>query len=436
MDKAVEKPLSDTNLTPSHLPLSRLSETLIGSEIVRMNGEIKQKIKAGERIFNFTIGDFDPGIFPIPHELEEEIIYAYRKHFTNYPAGEGELDLRQAVARFIQDREGISYDPDEILIASGGRPLIYTIYRAIADKGDKIIYSVPSWNNNHYVHFVEGEHCALETSAENNFMPTAEEIRPHLDGAVLLSLCSPLNPTGTTFSRDQLEAICNLVIEENNRRPAGSKKLFILFDQIYWQLTFGTTEHYNPVALRPELKPYTIFVDGISKCFAATGVRVGWSLGPKHLIAKMKAILSHLGAWSPLPEQKATAKYLVQKGSVDQYLKIFKAGLIERLQKIYKGFQQLKKEGYPVDAISPQAAIYLAIRIDLAGKRTPDGLLLEKQSDVTAYILNEAKLAIVPFPAFGASKSSPWYRLSVGTVKIEEIHEMFQKLKEALKKIQ
>jgi aspartate aminotransferase len=436
MEKAVEKTLSETNLTPAQSPLSQLSETLIGSEIVRMNGEIKQKIKAGDRIFNFTIGDFDPSIFPIPQELEEEIIYAYRKHYTNYPAGEGEADLRQAVARFIQEREGIAYDPDEILIASGGRPLIYTIYRAIADKGDKIIYSVPSWNNNHYVHFVEGEHCALETSAENNFMPTAEEIRPHLDGAVLLSLCSPLNPTGTTFSREQLEAICDLVIEENNRRPAGAKKLFILFDQIYWQLTFGGTEHYNPVALRPELKPYTVFVDGISKCFAATGVRVGWSLGPKHLIGKMKAILSHLGAWSPLPEQKATAKYLMQKGSVDQYLKIFKAGLLERLQKIYNGFQQLKKDGYPVDAIAPQAAIYLTIRIDLSGKRAPSGLLLEKQSDVTAYILNEAKLAIVPFPAFGASKNSPWYRLSVGTVKIEEIHEMFQKLKEALKKVQ
>jgi aspartate aminotransferase len=121
---------------------------------------------------------------------------------------------------------------------------------------------------------------------------------------------------------------------------------------------------------------------------------------------------------------------------VDQYLKIFKAGLYERLQKIYTGFQQLKEAGYPVDAIVPQAAIYLTIKIDLVGKKTSDGLLLEKQADVTAYILNEAKLAIVPFHAFGADKTSPWYRLSVGTVKIQEINEMFQKLKEALKKLE
>jgi aspartate aminotransferase len=436
MEKAVEQTLGETPGMNNDPKLSQLSETLIGSEIVRMNGEIKEKIQRGDKIFNFTIGDFDPSIFAIPLELEEEIIYAYRKHFTNYPAGEGDAELRKSIARFILEREGLDYGMDEILIASGGRPLIYTIYRAIVDKGEKIIYSVPSWNNNHYVHFVEGRHCALETSPENNFMPTAEDISPHLDGAVLLALCSPLNPTGTTFSKEQLEAICDMVIAENNRRPPNAKKLLILYDQIYWQLTLGQTEHFNPVSLRPELKPYTIFVDGISKCFAATGVRVGWSLGPKHIISKMKAILSHVGAWSPLPEQKATAKYLMQKGSVDQYLKIFKAGLIERLQKIYNGFQQLKKDGYPVDAIAPQAAIYLTIKIDLVGKKTETGQLLEKQADVTAYILNEAKLAIVPFHAFGSAKTSPWYRLSVGTVKIEEIHEMFQKLKEALKRVQ
>ena len=122
-----------------------------------MNGEIKEKIKSGEKIFNFTIGDFDPALFAIPLELEEEIIYAYRKHFTNYPAGEGDAELRNSHSGLCWKEKGLIMGSDEILIASGGRPLIYTMYRAIADKGEKIIYSVPSWNNNHYVHFVEGE---------------------------------------------------------------------------------------------------------------------------------------------------------------------------------------------------------------------------------------------------------------------------------------
>jgi aspartate aminotransferase len=412
--------------------LSELAETLIGNEIVRMNGEIKELMNKGERIYNFTIGDFDPSIFNIPKELEEEIIYSYRKHFTNYPLGEGDIELRKAVSSFIQDREGISYSTDEILIAAGGRPLIYTLFRAIVDKGEKVIYSVPSWNNNHYVHFTGAEHCVLETTAETDFMPTAEMIEPHLPGASLLALCSPLNPTGTVFNREQLESICDMVIRENQKRGEGEKKLYVMFDQIYWMLTYGNTEHYNPVSLRPEMKAYTIFVDGISKCFAATGVRVGWSLAPAFIINKMKAILSHVGAWSPLPEQKATAKYLMQKGSVDQYLKIFRGELSERLTKIYDGFMKLKAEGYPVDAISPRAAIYLSIKIDLKGKTTRSGKVLEKQSEVTNYILNEAKLAVVPFPIFGASGGSAWYRLSVGNCKKEEINEMLGKLREAL----
>jgi len=415
--------------------LSHLAETLIGSEIVKMNGEIKEKMKQGDNIYNFTIGDFDPSIFPIPAELEEEIIYCYRKHYTNYPLGEGELDLRKAVSHFIQEREGLNYSPEEILIASGGRPLIYTLYRAIVDEGDKVIYAVPSWNNNHYVHFTNGEHCVIETNAETNFMPTAEMIAPHLEGATLLALCSPLNPTGTTFSREQLKDICDLVMAENNSRSEDQKKLYIMFDQIYWLLTFGSTEHFNPVSLHPGLKPYTIFIDGISKCFAATGVRVGWAMGPANVISKMKAILSHVGAWSPLPEQKATAKYLMQKGSVDQYLKLFRGELSERLEKIYAGFIQLKKEGFSVDAVTPQAAIYLTVQIDLTGKTTPEGKLLEKQSEVTSYLLNTAKLALVPFHAFGTSRNSTWYRLSVGNCKKEEINEMLNKLRIALKKL-
>ena len=416
--------------------LSQLAETLIGSEIVKMNGDIKEKMKQGESIYNYTIGDFDPSIFPIPSELEEEIIYSYRKHYTNYPAGEGELDLRKSVSYFIHERENLDYSVDEILIASGGRPLIYTLYRALVDENDKVIYSVPSWNNNHYVHFTKGEHCVIETTTETNFMLTAEMIAPHLEGATLLALCSPLNPTGTCFSQQQLKDICDLVVAENNRRNKEDKKLYIMFDQIYWLLTYGKTEHYNPVSLNPALKPYTIFVDGISKCFAATGVRVGWAMGPALVINKMKAILSHVGAWSPLPEQKATAKYLMQKGSVDQYLKIFKREISERLDKIYAGFIQLKKEGFKVDAVTPHASIYLTVQIDLVGKTTADGRLLEKQSDVTSYLLNVAKLALVPFHAFGASKNATWYRLSVGNCKKEEINEMLHKLRDALKKLQ
>ncbi|HJU46296.1 MAG TPA: aminotransferase class I/II-fold pyridoxal phosphate-dependent enzyme [Chitinophagaceae bacterium] len=414
------------------MQLSHLAETLIGSEIVKIGGEIREKIRQGEKIYNFTIGDFDPAIFPIPQELEEEIINAYRAHFTNYPAAEGVPDLRESISKFMEERGGLSYKTDEIQVSCGGRPLIYAVFRTICDKGDKVVYAVPSWNNNHYVHFVEGEHVVIEAGPGTNFMPTAATLRPHIKGATLLALCSPQNPTGTTFTKEELEAICDMVLEENARRGADEKKLYVMYDQMYWHLTFGDIKHYDPVTLRPAMREYTIFIDAISKVFAATGVRVGWSMGPATIIAKMKAILTHIGAWAPMAEQKAVAKYLQKKEAIDRYLVHFKGEVEERLRAIYEGLAALKNAGLPVDAIAPEAAIYLTIQFDLAGKTTAAGKKLEQQSDVTAYLLDEAKLALVPFYCFGAPKDSNWYRLSVGTCRKEEIGEMLGKLKAAL----
>jgi aspartate aminotransferase len=415
--------------------LSQLAETLSGSEIVKLGNAISERIRNGEKIYNFTIGDFDPQVFPIPMELEQLIIEEYQRKSTNYPAAEGILDLRKSVTTFIKDWEGIEFDPAEVQIAAGGRPLIFTLFKAIVDKGDKVIYGVPSWNNNHYVHLTDAVHCVVECKVENNFMPTVEDIRQHIKGATLVCICTPQNPTGTTLSKESMEQICDLILEENAKRGEGEKKCYLMFDQMYWTLTYGETVHVNPISLRPAMKPYTIFVDGISKAFAATGVRVGWALGPAPVIAKMKAILSHVGAWAPMAEQRAVARYLQQKEPIQQYLQAFKAALELRLTAIYKGIKALQTKGYAVDAVAPQAAIYLTVQLDLRGKTTATGETLATQSDVTSYILAEAKLAVVPFSAFGAGADSAWYRLSVGTCREEEINDMLGKLEAALAKL-
>lgn len=414
---------------------SHLAETLIASEIVRLGAAIKEKISAGDHIYNYTIGDFDSSQFPIPEELKQEIVNAYTEGYTTYPAAEGEMDLRKAIAGFLEKKEGLHYSPAEILVSNGGRPLIYAVFRSIVDKGDKVIYPVPSWNNNHYAHFTDATHVVIEATRENNFMPTAAQLAPHIKGATLIALCSPLNPTGTVFSKEELEAICDLVIAENNSRKEGEKKLYVMYDQIYWTLTFGDTIHYNPVSLRPEMKNYTVFIDGISKAFAATGVRVGWSMGPQELMVKMRSLNSHIGSWAPMAEQKAVAKFLNHYEAVENFLKGFKEEVSYRLSHLYDGFIQLKSEGYTVDAIAPQAAIYLTVQINLTGRKTADGVLLENQAAVTEYILSEAKLALVPFGIFGAGKENNWYRLSVGCCKKEDIDTVISKLKAALQKI-
>ncbi len=411
--------------------LSQLAESLIGSEIVKLGNEISRRVNDGEKIYNYTIGDFDPAIFPIPARLEDQIISCYKERYTNYPPADGLTELRNAVAAFVAEHQGVHYAPSEVQIASGGRPLIYSLFKTIVDKDDKVIYAVPSWNNNHYTAMNHGRHCTIDAYPENNFMPTVEDIRPHISGAALLCLCTPQNPTGTTMSKETLEGICDMILEENNRREGKEKKLYLMFDQMYALLTYGDTQHYNPVALRPAMKEYTIFIDGISKSFAATGVRVGWALGPVHVMAKMRALLSHIGAWAPMAEQKATANYLLQKEATAQYLANFRNELYERLAALHNGLIAMKAKGLPIDCIAPQAAIYLTIKLDLVGK-VADGKPLHDQKEVTAYILNKAKLAIVPFYAFGAGNHSPWYRMSVGTCVKSEIPAMLSLLENAL----
>ncbi len=411
--------------------VSHMAEHLIGSEIIKLAGEINNKIKQGEKIYNLTIGDFSPKIFPIPTLLTQYIIDAYNNNETNYPPADGILELRNAVSAFLQQHQGLTYANDEILIAGGARPLIYALYQTIVDANDTVLFPVPSWNNNHYTHLTHGKQQFIETTVENNFMPTANELRPHIQGATLLALCSPLNPTGTTFTEQGLREICQLVIEENNRRDANEKPLYIMYDQIYWVLTFNGITHVDPVSLYPELRNYTIYVDGLSKAFAATGVRVGWGFGPKHVIDKMKSILGHVGAWAPKAEQVAVANYL---GSTDvqPFLITFKKMVNDRLTALYTGIKQLQTEGLQVDAIEPQAAIYLTLKFNYIGYTTPAGDVLATTPDITQYLLNQAKLAIVPFSAFGSSTDSVWYRASIGTCQLADIEGIVTNLRTAL----
>lgn len=409
--------------------------SLQGSEIIKLGGEINQKIKAGEQIYNLTIGDFNPNIFPIPNELKNFIIEAYQNHETNYPPADGIAELKTAVLNLLQKHEGLTYGMDEVMIAGGGRPLIYAIYQTLLDPTDKVLYPVPSWNNNHYCHLSDAQKIEIETKPENGFMPTAAELKPFIKEATILALCSPLNPTGTTFTQEALQEICELVLAENKEREGNRKPLYVLYDQIYWMLTADGIVHHNPVSLFPEMKAYTIFVDGISKSLSATGVRVGWSMGPSSVISRMKSILGHIGAWAPKAEQVATANFLTNDTALNTYLTELRNKINYRFNHLYEGIKALRAKGFPVDIIAPQGAIYLTAQFDLIGKTTANGKQIERTEDITAYLLNEAKVAVVPFTAFGCATGTNWYRISVGTLAEKDIPQVLENIENALKKL-
>ncbi|MGG1922421.1 pyridoxal phosphate-dependent aminotransferase [Chryseobacterium cucumeris] len=413
------------------MKVSKLAANLIGSEIVKIGNEVNDLKAKGAEIANLTIGDLNSNIYPIPALLKEEIQKAYQNNLTNYPPANGLLSLRKEVSKDLKKRWNLDYSPNDILITAGSRPLIYAVYKTIVDEGDKVVYPTPSWNNNHYAYLTSANAVEVKTKPETNFLPTADDLRPHLDGAVLLALCSPLNPTGTMFTKEQLSEICELVIAENKKRGEDQKPLYLMYDQIYSCLTFGA-EHVDPVSLFPEMKDYTIYIDGISKCLAATGVRVGWGFGPAHILDKMKALLTHVGAWAPKPEQEATAKFYENSENVDVFVNDFKAKLENSLKVLHNGVQDLKAKGLAVDSIEPMGALYLTIKLDYIGKTKPDGAVIENSSDLVFYLINEAGVALVPFSAFGEEKSEPWFRASVGGLAVDEIKVMLPKLESAL----
>jgi aspartate aminotransferase len=205
-----------------------------------------------------------------------------------------------------------------------------------------------------------------------------------------------------------------------------------MYDQIYSALSFTDEGHVDPVTLRPELRPYVIFVDGLSKSFAATGIRVGWAFGPTYIIDKMKAILSHIGAWAPKAEQIASARFLANKNAVNEYMVHFSSEIKHRLSAFYAGFQKMGEKGLGVKCIEPMAAIYLTVQFNIIGKQTPDGKIINSTPDITAYLLNEAKIAIVPFVAFGAAADSTWFRISIGTCKKEQIESILMNIENSL----
>lgn len=409
--------------------LSENARGLVGSEILKIASDIRQMKAEGRQVCNLTVGDFDPTQFPIPAGFRDRCIAALKAGQTNYPPSDGLLSLREAVTEFVERNWGVRYPVESVMIASGARPILYGAYRTVVDRGEKVVYPVPSWNNNHYCWMSRANAVEITTRPEDGFMPTMDQLRPHMDSARMISLNSPLNPTGTVIAEEALAEILHAIVEENDKRTrSGKPHLFLLHDQIYSLLLFGKAKHVMPAAVVPEAAPWIISLDGASKGFAATGLRVGWVLAAPELTLRMKARTGHVGAWAPRPEQEALAGFLRDADAQQAYQEDMNRRVRERLNALYTGFNDLKAQGYPVDCIAPQGAIYLSLRLDLFG-RTLDGVKIERNEQIRRALLDRAGVGIIAFQAFGLEEETGWFRLSVGSVSMDEIAEAMPRIK-------
>jgi aspartate aminotransferase len=405
--------------------VSAMAAGMAGSAILRVAADVAAHAAAGHRICDLTMGDFDPRQFPIPVMLREGIEAALRDGQTNYPPGVGMPVLREAIRAFSRDRLGVDYPLESVLVMSGARPALYGAYRTLVDPGERVVFSVPSWQNPYYCQLVGAEAVVVPCEPSTGFLPTRAMLEPVVRGARMLVLNSPSNPTGTMFDAETLGAICDLVLEENARRGSRERPLYLLYDQVYWMLTLGATPHVTPVALRPAMAPYTVSVDAISKSFAATGLRVGWVLGPSDIIRSMADFLGHVGTWAPRAEQVATAALLGARETIADYHRTMKQGIRARLDVLHQGMVAMRDRGLPVDVTPPAGAMYLSARFAL-----PVG----DNEAIRTYLLREADFAAVPFQAFGVTEDSGWFRLSAGAVSVADIEAALPKLAAAVER--
>ena len=416
--------------------LSTVARGLVGSEILKIAADVRALVASGRQVCNLTVGDFSPAEFRIPAALESAIAKALAAGQTNYPPSDGIPELRREVVAFYERELGLTYPIESVLIAGGARPIIYGTYRALVDPGEKVLFPTPSWNNNHYTFLQQAVPVELVVDASTNFLPTAAQLEPLLPGVRLLCVNTPLNPTGTVMAEDEVRRIAELVVAENARRAKrGERALFLMWDQVYWMLTFGGTRHHTPPELVPESATYTIFVDGISKAFAATGLRVGWTVAPPYVTSRMRDILGHVGAWAPRPEQAATAALLSDVKAIREYHAGMLGEVRKRLDLLHSGFAKMRADGLRVDSVPPQGAIYLSARFDLIG-RTFEGKTLTTNEEIRQLLLEKAGFAVVPFQAFGLRPENGWMRLSVGAVSPAAIEDALPRVREVLQRVE
>lgn len=402
--------------------LSQMANNMERSRILSIAAEVKTMIADGQQVAPYTVGDFSPVHFEVPPRFIELMHEALDDGQTNYPPAAGLPELRSALADWMKHRVGLDVSANGIIVGSGARPVLYAAFRLFLEAGDGLAHGVPAWNNHYYVHLNDAVDIPLVGTVESRFLPTAAQLKERISETRVLVLNSPLNPTGTCFTSEELGAICDVILEENARR--GGKPVMLIYDQVYSTMTAPGIEHVHPVQVRPEMFEYTVTLDAVSKSLTGTGLRLGWMALPPSLAAPVIALIGHMGAWPARPIQKAAAGVYSDFELLENYFDGLDEKIAARME-ILK--TKLSKMHPMIEIIQPQGGIYLTVRFNLFEK-----IGATSNEEIRQWLLNEAGVAVVPFQAFGLEDESGWFRISVGAVGVDDVHASMNRLEAAL----
>ncbi|MBR1787061.1 MAG: pyridoxal phosphate-dependent aminotransferase [Paludibacteraceae bacterium] len=380
------------------------SATLAMSQLA---AEMKQQ---GIDVINLSLGEPD---FSTPKHICEAAKQAIDDGFTHYTTVDGLLSLREAITDKLLKENGLHYTPDQIIVGTGGKQGIFNVIQVLVDEGDEVILPAPYWlSYPEMVKFAGGKNVVIKTTLENNYKLTAEQLENAItDRTKLLILCSPSNPTGSVYSKLELQALAEVL----RRHP----EVYVLSDEIYEHISYcGKT--YS-IALENDLNDRVIIANGVSKAYAMTGWRIGWIAANKEIIKACKKLQGQTTSNASAVAQKAAeAAYRGTQEPVEQMRQAF----LKRRDLVVRLASELPN----VKFNNPDGAFYLMLDVSFYIGRQLGGKTMSSSADIVRYLLEKAHVTCVDGAAFGAEGT---LRISFATSE-NNLIEAFNRIKNAL----
>jgi aspartate aminotransferase len=373
------------------------------------------KLRAeGVDVVNFSAGEPD---FDTPERIKAAAVDALRKGMTKYTDVKGIEPLREAIAeKYLRDH-GLTYRKDEVLVSCGAKHSVYNIMQAVVDPGDEVLIPAPYWvSYSDMALLAGGVSKIIPTTEATSFRITPEQLAAALTRRTrVFILNSPCNPTGATYNRDELLAISR-ILEKHD--------CLVLADDIYEKIVYENFQVYNLVALSPRLRERAIIVNGVSKTYAMTGWRIGYALAPGDVISAAAKIQSQSTSNPTSIAQAAALEAL--RGPQDEVVM-----MVQEFEKRRNVIVDRLNSITGIKCLKPQGAFYVFPNISgLFGKMSNDKKLASP-CDVADYLLEEAKVAVVPGEDFGSKEH---IRFSYAT-SLEDIEKGCRRIQKAVEKL-
>ena len=372
-------------------PVSKIAEAVRASTTLAVDSLAKQMKADGLDVVGFGTGEPD---FNTPDNINMAGIRAICDGKTKYTPAAGIIPLRKAIAQRLKEDCGVDYDYTQIVVASGAKHSVYIAIAAITNPGDEIIIPAPFWVSYYeMVRMVGGTPVIVEAGEEQNFKITAQQLEAAItDKTKCLMLNNPSNPTGMIYSADELRAIADVCVKHD---------LYILADEIYYQLIYDGIEFTSIASLGEEVKERTLLINGVSKSYAMTGWRVGYCAANKTLAKIMSNFLSHSTGAPSTISQWASVEALTgpQEG-----IEAMRLAFLERRDYIVKRINSIPG----VSCIVPNGAFYVMMNIEQLIGKTLGGKLIENDDDFAVALLEKALVAVVPCSGFGMKNFVRW----------------------------